>query len=100
MQIVFKVNTIITAMVAVLIASTFGGCGQRSSLYLPTVLPLPKKQNEQTQQRSDKVKPNLKYDIYSSLEHIYQRAATPTTRHLQERSFYQKNHTARPPVTR
>jgi predicted small lipoprotein YifL len=50
-------RAIVTAL-AILAGGALTGCGQRGSLYLPTVPPLPAKPNEQTQPPSpDDVKP-------------------------------------------
>jgi predicted small lipoprotein YifL len=48
----------IVAALAIVAGVALSGCGQRGSLYLPTVPPLPAKPNEQTQPPSpDEVKP-------------------------------------------
>jgi predicted small lipoprotein YifL len=50
--------TAIVAALSILTVGTLTGCGQRGTLYLPTVPPLPAKPNEQTQPPSpDEVKP-------------------------------------------
>ncbi|MGF6774540.1 putative small lipoprotein YifL [Paraburkholderia sp. GAS199] len=47
----------IVAVLAILAGCALGGCGQRGSLYLPTVPPLPAKPIDRTQPSPDEVKP-------------------------------------------
>ncbi|MEX3935651.1 lipoprotein [Paraburkholderia phymatum] len=47
----------IVATLAIVAGVALSGCGQRGSLYLPTVPPLPAKPTEQTQPSHDEVKP-------------------------------------------
>ncbi|MFM0739048.1 lipoprotein [Paraburkholderia xenovorans] len=48
----------IVAVLAILAGCALSGCGQRGSLYLPTVPPLPAKPVDRTQPSPDEVKPN------------------------------------------
>ncbi|MEM5388002.1 lipoprotein [Paraburkholderia phymatum] len=47
----------IVATLAIVAGVALNGCGQRGSLYLPTVPPLPAKPSEQTQTSPDAMKP-------------------------------------------
>jgi predicted small lipoprotein YifL len=47
----------IVATLAIVAGVALNGCGQRGSLYLPTVPPLPAKPGEQTQASPDAMKP-------------------------------------------
>ncbi|BCF98612.1 lipoprotein [Paraburkholderia sp. PGU19] len=60
MRVVFRTSSTATilATLAIVAGVALSGCGQRGSLYMPTVPPLPAKPNEQTQPPSpDEVKP-------------------------------------------
>ncbi|MHB9840336.1 LPS translocon maturation chaperone LptM [Paraburkholderia terrae] len=60
MRVVFRTSATATilATLAIVAGVALSGCGQRGSLYLPTVPPLPAKPTEQTQPpSSDEVKP-------------------------------------------
>jgi predicted small lipoprotein YifL len=49
MRVVFRKRAAIVATLSIVAGVALSGCGQRGSLYLPTVPPLPAKPTDQTQ---------------------------------------------------